>query len=525
MRRTAAGEAGRADRAVRGYAAGVNGPQHLRARRLGIDTYTEPVVFLRSDCPVTRSEGFEARAQVRVTCGERVIGAVLMVVTSELLASDEAGFSEAAWRALCADEGDRVEISHLPPLQSFSHVRSKIYGNRLDPRMLEEIVADIAHGRYADIQLAAFLTACAGSRLDLDEITALTRAMVDTGERMDWGVEQVVDKHCVGGLPGNRTTPIVVSIVAAFGCVIPKTSSRAITSPAGTADTMEVMAPVNLSVEAMRKVVEQHGGCIVWGGAMRLAPVDDMLIRVEHPLNLDSEGQLVASILSKKLAAGSSHVLIDLPVGPSAKVRSPESAEHLTAALTTVGSSFGLQIRCVQTDGVAPVGRGVGPADEARDVLAVLRREPGAPRDLRDRSVHLAGLVLEMSGKVAAGAGEAEARRLLREGAAWEKFHAICEAQGGFREPPRASLTWPVRADHDGVVTGFDNRKLASVAKFAGAPVDKAAGLRLEVGLGDRVERGQPLFTVHAESPGELDYALQYVASSNGSIVAIGEPD
>src|SRR5207342_2314958 len=194
----------------------------------------------------------------------------------------------------------------------------------------------------SDIELAAFVTACAGDRMDLDESVALTRAMISVGERLDWGGGPVLDKHCVGGLPGNRTTPIVVAIIAAAGYRIPKTSSRAITSPAGTADAMEVMAPVALDLPGMRRVVEKEGGCIVWGGNVRLSPADDILIRVERPLDFDSDGQLVASILSKKVAAGSTHVLIDMPVGPTAKVRSLESAMSLQARLLTTASALGL---------------------------------------------------------------------------------------------------------------------------------------------------------------------------------------
>lgn len=146
--------------------------------------------------------------------------------------------------------------------------------------------------------------ACGDDALNDKEITALTDAMVKAGSRIDWGLDQVIDKHCVGGLPGNRTTPIVVSILTACGLTVPKTSSRAITSPAGTADTMETLTDVSLSLEQMRQVVRNEGGCLAWGGSVRLSPADDLLIQVERALDIDSEGQLIASVLSKKLAAG-----------------------------------------------------------------------------------------------------------------------------------------------------------------------------------------------------------------------------
>ena len=140
---------------------------------------------------------------------------------------------------------------------------------------------------------------------------------------------------------------------------------------------METLAPVELDTAAMRRVVEREGGCIVWGGAATLSPADDMLIRVERPLDLDSEGQLVGSVLSKKKAAGSTHVVIDMPIGPTAKVRSEEAAARLSALLEGVGKAIGLTLRVLTTDGRQPVGRGIGPALEARDVLAVLQGQAG----------------------------------------------------------------------------------------------------------------------------------------------------
>lgn len=496
----------------------------LRLRRLRIDTYQEAVLYMHRDCPVCRSEGFEAQSRVELLYGGRSIVATLNVVAADFLSPGEAGLSEAAWRLLLANEGAPVTVRHPRPLESLGHVRAKVYGRRLTAGGIQAIVADVAAGRYSDLQLAAFVTACAGDRLDAAETAALTRAMVDVGERMDWGPGIVLDKHCVGGLPGNRTSMIVVPVVAACGLRMPKTSSRAITSPAGTADTMETLAPVALDVPAIRRVVERTGGCIVWGGAVRLSPADDVLIRVERPLDLDSQGQLVASVLSKKVAAGSTHVLIDIPVGPTAKVRSPEAAGVLARQLEEVGTAMGLGLRVLQTGGLEPVGRGIGPALEARDVLAVLRNDAGAPADLQARALLLAGELLEFGGAAAPGSGARHAREVLASGRAWAKFQEICEAQGGLRMPPTAAHRSDILALRSGSVAAIDNRRLARIAKLAGAPLAPAAGIDLRVRCGDFVERGEPLLTVHAESPGELAYALDYAAQQS-DIVQVTEDD
>jgi len=485
----------------------------LSVRRLAIDTYQEHVAYMHRDCPVCASEGFEAQSRLQLTLHGRVIAATLNVVMDHALRTDEIGLSEAAWRALGATEGAQVAVSHPPPLLSMRHVRAKVYGHPLDAAAMQAVIADVAAGRYSDLHLASFITACAGDRLDLQETIFLTEAMVGVGERLQWPGATIVDKHCVGGLPGNRTTMIVVPIVAACGLTMPKTSSRAITSPAGTADAMETVAPVDLPLPLMRRVVERTGGCIAWGGAVRLSPADDVLIRVERPLDLDSEGQMVASVLSKKAAAGSTHVLIDIPVGATAKVRTDAAARKLGERLVQVGRAIGLHVSLAITDGSQPVGRGVGPALEAHDVLAVLRRHPAAPEDLAARAVRLAGEILELAGTAPAGRGEALARQVLASGQAWVKFQEICEAQGGLREPGHAPHRYVVRAERSGVIDAVDNRVLARSAKLAGAPKAPLAGVEVHARIGDLVERGEPVFSLHAEAPGELDYALAYVES------------
>lgn len=494
----------------------------LRLRRLGIDTYQESVVYMRSDCHFCRSEGFEAQTRIEIQLRDRWIMATLNVLTHALLDEGEASLSESAWRLLDAMDGDKIELRRTPPLGSMSHVRAKVYGKNLDEAAMLAIVRDIAAGRYSDLHLAAFVTACAGNRLDLDETIALTKAMVAVGDRLQWPGGAVMDKHCVGGLPGNRTTLIVVPIVVACGLTMPKTSSRAITSPAGTADTMETLAPVSLDIAAIQAVVEKTGGCIVWGGSVRLSPADDVLIRVERPLDLDSEGQLVASVLSKKLAAGSTHVVIDIPVGSTAKVRSAAAASALALRLNAVGQSLGIEVRIVLTDGSQPVGRGIGPALEAWDVLSVLKREKGFPKDLEERALRLAAEILEMSSKVPVGQGNAVARAVLESGRAWRKFEEICEAQGGMRIPPRAKFTHPVTARRSGRVIEIDNRRLARAAKLTGAPMAPMAGVMLHAPLGSHVEKGQALYTLHAEAPGELSYVLDYVAEQS-DIIQIGD--
>lgn len=490
----------------------------LVLRPIGIDTYRENIVYMHADCHVCRSEGFTALTKVVVHWGEKSIIASLNVVRSAILGPHEMALSVIAKQRLGASDGDRLMVSHMAPIISLGHVRAKIYGSELNDRALQEIIGDVTKGRYSNVELAAFLVACSGDHLSESEVIGLTKAMIACGKRLDWGRGPIMDKHCVGGLPGNRTTPIVVSIAAAAGLTIPKTSSRAITSPAGTADAMETMAPVDLDLGHLRRVVDQEGGCIAWGGGVDLSPADDILISVEKALDIDSVGQMIASVLSKKAAAGSTHVVIDIPVGATAKVRSQEEAHAIGVGMEAVARAIGLQLRVILSDGSQPVGMGIGPALEAHDVLSVLRNDKDAPRDLRERALTLVGVMLEMAGKCTAGSGIDKARSILDSAEAMKKFMAICEAQGGFTEPGVAPHRYDVLADHEGVVRSVDNRRLARIAKLAGAPKAPTAGIRFHAPIGKHISKGELLFTIHAEAQGELDYAIAYMKQENGTI-------
>lgn len=485
----------------------------IKAFLIGIDTHQEPIIYMRDDCDVCRSEGFSARSRVRVTANRQSVIATLNVVHGDTVPKGYGGLSNIAMKRLGVSPGDPVSVHHAPVTESLSLVRRKVFGHELSQDELTKIVSDISEHKYSDLEIACFLSVCAGGRLTLNEITGLTRAMVASGERLHWeGATRVFDKHCVGGLPGNRTTPLVVAIVSAAGLVMPKTSSRAITSPAGTADTMEALTTVNLSLADLQRVVRKTGACLAWGGAINLSPADDLLIRIERALDLDGEGQLVASVLSKKLAAGSTHVVIDIPVGITAKVRSHEEADRLSFLFSEVGADCGLTVRCVFTDGSRPVGSGIGPVEEARDVMAVLQGRPEAPGDLKERAVLLAAHVFDMADGCGIEEGQQKARDILESGRAWEQFRRITEEQGGLKQLGSARFRYRQLATEPGTILSVDNRRLARLAKLAGAPESPAAGLRLFANVGDTVAVGDSLYELLSDSTGERDYALAYIA-------------
>jgi thymidine phosphorylase len=494
----------------------------FRLRHICIDTHTEHVVFLHSNAVEKGELGLKPLDRVRVMAAERgteperEIEGVLNFCHDGLVADDEVGLSEAAFHDLGLPEGTEVTATLAAPPDSVRRVRDKLAGGRLGRIDFDAILQDVAAHRYSKVELSMFVLACALRRLDGEELIDFTRAMIDIGERLHFRMPRVADKHCIGGIPGNRTTMIVVPILTSLDVTIPKTSSRAITSSAGTADTMGVLAEVALGRQRMYEVVERTGGCIAWGGSLDLAPADDVLITVERPMGIDTEAQMVASIISKKKAAGATHALIDIPIGPTAKVESRDEARALAARFEAVAAAVGLQVEIVLTDANGPVGCGIGPRLEALDVLAVLDGDADAPTDLREKSLYLSARILETIGAVPPSAGYRKAREVLDSGTARRKFEEIVAAQGPRELPPAAPHRAEVLARADGMLRAIDCRAINTLAKLAGAPAHPAAGLRLLHKPGDVVERGQPLCELHAQSRTHLDYAMSFASDASG---------
>ena len=502
-------------------------PGGLTLKRVAIDTWRENVAYLHRDCAVVRAEGFQALSKVEVRAnGKRILATLNVVDDERIVGCGELGVSEDAFAQLAVVDGHPAAVSQAEAAESVPALFRKINGERLGREEFRAIISDIAGHRYSKIELTAFVVACNRSELDREEVSFLTEAMIATGRRLDWRQPLVVDKHCIGGIPGNRTSMLVVPIVAAYGLVCPKTSSRAITSPAGTADTMEVLANVELPFEQLTDIVREHHGCLAWGGTADLSPADDVLISVERPLALDSPGQMVASILSKKIAAGATHLVLDIPIGPTAKVRSMPEAQRLRRLFEYVAQRLHLSLDVVITDGRQPVGRGVGPVLEARDVMQVLECHPDAPNDLRQKSLRLAGRLIECSPDVRGGDGFSIARDILDSGRALAQMRAIIEAQGDRRfehqRPPLGPISFEVCAPQAGVVTGIDNLQIPQIARLAGAPKVKGAGVDLFAKLGDTVRTGQPLYRVYGAYPADMAFARQACARSSG--YSLGEP-
>jgi len=430
-------------------------------------------------------------------------------ISTKGIKEGQIGFFDETLKKVGVKHGKNINVELADKPRSLDYIKRKMNGEELSAEELNEIIKDLLNNEFSEIELTYFVSGCYSNGLTLKESAALTEAIVNNGASLKFGKKEIiVDKHCIGGIPGNRTTPIVVSIMASLGYKMPKTSSRSITSPAGTADTMEVVAPVNLRAKTIKKIVNKHKGCIAWGGGVNIASADNKLISIRHPLNIDPLGMMLASIMAKKKAVGSTHVLIDIPWGKGAKIETKKEAIKLKKSFIKIARLLDLKVRIILTDGTQPIGSGIGPALEVSDVISVLKGN--GPNDLREKGILIATEMLKM---IKVRNPRKKVLEVLDSGKAYKKFREIIVAQGGHKRPiiPKASLLYEYKTKRSGQVKSISNKQISKLARIAGAPEDKVAGLYLRVRVNNRVKKGNVLFTLYARSKAKLQTAIDYL--------------
>lgn len=448
--------------------------------------------------------GIHSSDRVEITYKQQNVIAIANVATD--FPKNTVGIYEEVQDKLKIQEEEMVQVRPAERPESLAYIRDKIIGRKLMAPEIKMIVKDVVERHLSDIELASFVTSLYIRGTSMDEVEALTRAMLETGQTLDFDKKPILDKHSIGGVSGDKTTLLVIPIVAAAGFTIPKTSSRAITSPAGTADRMEVLCPVDLQCEEIRTVVEKTNACLIWGGALDLAPADDIFIQVEYPLSIDP--LLLPSIISKKKAIGADYVVIDLPTGRGAKVKTIGEAHALAQEFIELGKRLNINIQCAVTFGEQPIGSAIGPALEAKEALSTLMGE--GPIDLVNKATSLAALLFEMIG---VKDGTQKAKDILESGEAEKKFREIIAAQGGNPDVKPEDIevgnqTVEIRSEKKGRIQWINNRDMAQIARAAGAPKTKSAGVWLNRKLGDKVTEGDILYKVYGKSAQKLESSV-----------------
>lgn len=488
-------------------------PYIAQARKINIYTGKKIIVLNRREAQQNDIyAGY--RENLRFKGKESTV--VVDVAGDEVVKPGEIGVFRDVSDELEIGDNDIIEIVHLNRPASLEYIKKKLDKKELAPSEIEAIIQDLMNNRLSEAELGAWVSGMYINNLSDNEVVSLTNSIVASGDKLVLNKSPIADKHCIGGVAGNRTTMITVPIVAAAGIYMPKTSSRAITSPAGTADTMEVLAKVDFQIDELKEIVLKSYGAIVWGGGLNLASADDKLIKIRNPLSLDPRGVLLSSILAKKKSVGAQHVVIDIPIGRGTKIASMTEAHELAQDFLKIGGMLGMNVEALITDGSEPVGNGIGPALEARDVLQIL--EGNGPEDLRHKSLIVAGKTLELSGKVEKGKGYEVAEHFIDNGKALEKMREIIGLQGGnpkvkSDDMPIGQYKYEVKSDKSGKISHIDNKSISKIARLAGAPGDKGAGIYLARLKGDKVDPGDLLFTIHAESEAKLDFAIKAMES------------
>lgn len=446
--------------------------------------------------------------RIKIKHNRKEIVAILDVAeNNHIVNNSQVGLFEESLKKLNVKKNFEVKLSFAGKPESVKYIRKKLTGKKLSYKEFYHIMDDITHDRLTDIEKTYFVAGCYTNGLTNKEVVDLTKAVVDTGDKIKFkGL--TLDKHCIGGVPNNRTTMIVIPIITALGYTMPKTSSRAITSPAGTADTMECLAKVELSQKEIINVVKKCGGCMAHGGSMNLAPADDKIIKIEHPLSIDAEGQLLASVMAKKYSVSANYVLIDIPMGKSTKAKTKSQASKLEKKFVSLGKSLGMKVKVIVTDGSQPIGNGIGPLLEVEDVMKVLSNDCSAPRDLRKKALSMSGVLLEMIGKAKKGKGYQMAKEVLEDGRALQQMEKIIATQGPVKKPKLGKFKRDFISSKPGKVKEIDNVIISKLSHYAGAPVDKGAGMYLYKKVGDKIKKGDKLFTIYAVSKTKLKLAI-----------------
>lgn len=473
----------------------------MKVKKLDISTGGVRVVVL-NDKDASRLNLF-GLDRVRLKKGSKEV-VCIVDISDDMVKKDEIGCFKEVVDGLKLKNKDKVEIENVGKPKSVFYIKEKLDGKVLDKDKINEIVKDLVDDGLSEIEVTYFVSGCYRNGLNLEEVSNLTKAIVKNSKRLDLK-GKIVDKHGVGGVPNNRTSMIIIPILAAAGLIIPKTSSRAITSPAGTSDVVEVFCDVEFTVKEIEKIVRKSNGCLVWGGTKELASADDKMIKIERPLSLDPEGVMLASIMSKKFSVGAKYLLIDIPVGKTAKVKSMKKVLYLKNKFINLGKKLGIKVKVLISDGRQPIGNGVGSKLEAIDVLKVLRNE--GVEDLKRKSVKMAGMIFEMVGYKN---GEGKALEILESGKAYKKFEEIVRAQRGKIGKIKLSENYyDFKSKRKGRINEINNIVVNRVCRILGCPRDKESGIYFNFKIGDEVMKGESLFRVYSRDKKKLKNSLE----------------
>jgi thymidine phosphorylase len=395
-------------------------------------------------------------------------------------------------------------------------IKKKLTWGKLNYDEIFTIIKDISENRISDTLITYYVASSFAYETTNEEMYLTAKAMADTGVEFKWdGI--VADKHCIWWVPGNETSMIMIPLLASLGIKMPKNFSKSITSPAATGECVGVLMDISFNKKEIEQLVKKNNCCLVWWGGLELAPADDKIIRVSYPLSMQNIAKVVSSIMAKKYAMGINHSLIDIPIGPSAKVKDRKEAKIWKEKFEYVGKKLGMKVHVAITHAEQPIGNGIGAELQVREVLRVLQQHPKRPKDLEDKAIELSAKIIEMIGMAKGKKAEEIARKQIINGAAWKKMQEIIKAQHGKNPSIKSEVlvagkfTYDVLSTKSGKIQSIDMKDLNMLARTLGCPYENKAGCYLQKKLGDKVKKGETLFTMYATDDNRINLWVQFL--------------
>ncbi len=426
--------------------------------------------------------------------------------------------------AICADVFEKLNLENNELVAvslaesssaSYEAIRKKMRGETITYDEMFAIIKDISENKLDDTMMTYYVASSFFYPTTDEEMYQTAKAMAECGVMFKYPKGEIIaDKHCIGGVPGNETTMILIPLIGSLGIKIPKNFSKSITSPAATGECVNVLMNINFNKEGIENLVEKLNCCLVRGGGLDLAPADDKLIKVQYPLSMQSRAKVVSSIMAKKYAMGVTHSLIDIPVGPTAKVSSVEEAKDWKKKFEYVGKKLWMKMSVQITEANEVIGNGVGAVMQVREVLRILQQHPERALDLENKVIFLASKIIEEVGLAKGKEAVKLATHQLVSWAAWKKMQEIIKAQGGNPEVnsealPLGKHTFDIIAEKDGVLKMIDLHDINAVCRKLGCPVIDQAGLYLYKKTGDKIKKGELICKLYAQDEVKLKHGVE----------------
>lgn len=447
-------------------------------------------------------------------------------LTNDLVDFWEVWITKDIYEKYNLKEWDIISISAVKtnPI-SLKAIKKKLLGNKLNEEEIKALMRDMTDGKISDI-LSAYYAACSFTySSDQEELYLTAKYSAEMWDMIRFDHDTAV-KYCIGWVPWNETTMIIVPILWSLWISSPKTFSKAITSPAATWECVEVLMDIEFSVEEMKKLVRKTGSCLAWWKNLKFAPANDKIIKVSYPLQTEAYSKIAVSIMAKIYAWWTKYCLIDLPVGEYWKIKDLKTAKRVRWHFEYIWKKLWMKINVDITNADAPIGKWIGGVLQVREVLRILQNKENISLDLKNKSIELAANLIELVWLAKWKKAKILAKKQLESGKAWEYMQKLINSQNSLhkRKPDKKNVSylWVIDsedlplwefnqkffAEKTGIIKEIDVNNLKEISKKLWAPLDKKAWFYLYKQVGDKIEKWEPLFELYSS---DKDRFLQWV--------------